>query len=237
MAAPTALELLTLFRREVDDILPTVDSTDDSDRLWKNAEILGYIDEAQHELARRTQAFLYVFRLPVVTGAAYVPLPSWLYEIQMVELVTANVTLRDANRVDGSKPLPLSDYGSLRSFADTRAGWNSTGTPMFFAMDAMQKQLRLGPVPSSDDTLEITGLTLPRTPLESMSDMSVFEDKRDIRLLLHFAKYLAYDKQDVDVLDKETSNTFLAKFLAGAKERELELNRFRMAPSPIRYNG
>lgn len=231
MAYPTALELNERFRREVDDSLPVGDSSDDSDRLWKNVEVYGYLDEAQHALAKRTRALLYTFIAPVTAASPFVSLPSWVHDIQAVALVIGARTLVPYNRNSASNV--TDDYNNSRasfSFSDT-------GTPKAYVADYVAKQLRLVPIPVATDTLEISAVTVPRSPLARDTDVCVFEDPEDLRLLLHFAKSLAYDKQDADVFDKTTADRYEAKFEAGAAKREQEINRLRRTPGTVRYNG
>lgn len=230
MAFPTAEEVMLRFRREVDDRLsdPT-DTSDDADRLWENAEIYQYMNEAQYEVARATRGLLRNSTLAVTAGNPYVTVYGLL---EVLSLESASTYQRLEERNDSERVAVGSDYGiSYASFSDS-----STGTPRYYSLDKMANRIRLTPVPVADDTFNLTAIALPRTEIEDGDDELPFSDPKDIRLVLHYMKALAYDKQDTDVLDRPLSEAFRAKFTLEAAERELELERLRSRPRAVRFS-
>lgn len=226
----TAKEIMLRFRREVDDRLSDPDDlTDDSDRLWENAEIYQYMHEAQYATARKTRGLLRIFSVPTIVGQPYVSVVGAIQVLSAVLTTSWQVlTERNSGEVMGTS----SDYGSVSSYNP-----GSTGTPAYFSLDALAERLRLTPIPVVAEPLEITMIALPRNEITDGADPCAFTDPKDLRILLHYMKYLAYDKQDTDVFDKSTSEDFKAKFEADGAQRELELERLRRRPATVRYAG
>lgn len=230
MYAQSAQDLLLTLRREIDDLAASGDPTEDADRLWKTDELYGYLDEGQQEWARRTRALLTEVDVAVVAGQRVLSLPAWVNDVLEAKLVVGRSSVDQLNRNEVAQP--KDDYGH----AYTRYDDYSEGVPKFFVLDAVSKQLHLIPIPTADDTLRMRVVSLPKTSFKHGANAPSV-DSRDIRLILNWAKYLAYDKQDMETLDKAQSDGFRAKFEADVKVREQEINRLRRRPGTVRYGG
>lgn len=230
MYAQSGLDLLLTLRREIDDLAASEDATEDTDRLWKNGELYGYLDEGQQEWARRTRALLTEVSLPVVAGENRVALPPWVHDVLEGMLITARRPVTQINRNEAA--MPSDDYGYGQTLHDDY----SVGTPKYFQLDAVSKQLQLMPIPTENDTLLLRVVSLPKISFKNGANAPSV-DSRDIRLILHWAKYLAYDKQDMETLDKTQSNMFRDKFENDVLVREQEINRLRRRPGVVRYSG
>lgn len=221
MFASTTDELVTVFRREVDDTAEPF--------LWSNDEALQYMTEAVDATAKATLGLQKIIRLPITQGDGTVPLPASVLHINTALLVNAQRALRESNGeeyVFGPR-----DYGadSLQyAFAA-----NSHGVPAAFLRDYERRALRLIPTPIHDDTLELQCSITPAVPSVSGA-MLPFRDPEDLRLVLLYMKYLAYEKQDVETIDLERARDFGMQFGSRALQRKSELNSYRRAPGVVR---
>lgn len=230
MYAQSGQDLLLTLRREIDDLAASGDPREDADRLWKTDELYGYLDEGQQEWARRTRALLTTVELPVVASANTLTLPAWVVDVLEGSLLVARTPVTQLNRNEAAQP--KDDYGTAYTLYDDY----SEGQPKFMVLDAITKQLVLIPIPVASDTLRLRVVSLPKLSFKHGANAPSV-DSRDIRLILNWAKYLAYDKQDMETLDKSQSDGFRAKFEADVKVREQEINRLRRRPGAVRYGG
>jgi hypothetical protein len=229
----TTDELNARFRLDVADPLEGVDDTEaDSESLWKEHEIYDYMTEAADAVARDTRGLYKLLELPVSAGESKVVLPRSVLELRLARLVGQNRIVFDANQNDIAYGARVCDYGEWLPLS----GFNATGTPRMYARDRVKKALVLSPVPTQDDTLECQCVVTLATPLLCGMPLP-FLERPDIRLMLHFMKYLAYAKQDADTLDLARSESFKSRYDAEATEREVTLRRQRRMPSPIRMEG
>jgi hypothetical protein len=227
----TAEQVMLRFRREVDDRLSDPDDlTDDADRLFTNDEIYEYIHEAQYETARATRGLLYVYTVPVVAGEPLVSVPG-IIDVLDVELVSTRRALTERNRSEAL--VTTDDYGNV----STNVSRTAVGIPQHYTLDAVAGRMRLSPIPSADDSLEITMITLPRVAVTTGTDPTAFADPKDLRLVLMYMKYLAYDKQDTDTLDGRKSDDYRDEFEEQALKRESEISRTRRRPGVVAYGG
>jgi hypothetical protein len=234
----TAAQMLAIFRAEVSDLQEGVSSSEpDSENLWKDAEIYRYMYEAEAKVARKTGLLQHVFTLPVVANVATINLPSWVLDINHCRLTSNG---RELFEMNSNEAAPHEDdyghYGSVNPLFD------QTGAPQRYIRDydGGGKRLRLWPTPVEADTLTISAKTLPRRPIltdGTGAEVLSFTDPDDIRLMLHWMKHLAYQKQDADTFDKDASARYRAYFDAGATERDGENARVRRRVGTVRYGG
>jgi len=225
----TTDELNCKFRIEVADPLEGDDSgtEPDSENLWKDHEIYGYATEAADAVARDTQGLYKLVELPVVVDENVVSLPRYILHIRFARLVTANSQVVESNQ-DDIMTGTVCDYGVQLSGGLLRA----RGRPRSFARDRERKALVIAPTPTQADTLELQCSVTIATPLLCGMPLP-FLELPDQRLMLHFMKYLAYAKQDADVLDLARSESFKARYDSEVAERAVELRNQRRRPSPI----
>lgn len=236
--ATTARQLIEVFRNEVDD--PYVpggqDARPDADSLWKDQEILGYLDEAQIELSRRTLMFNDSRKIPYDAGDELLAHPKGYIEF------------RRAYAIDGTQRTPVyfrsveemshslaDDYG-LQPQADwiSETGW----PPRFLIGDYVHGSFKL--VPAPDKAGEILLLYYSHPVLNTLGGLVQkvpFEYGHHIRALLHWMKHLAYQKQDADTLDNRLSEKYEIAFERAALGIDSDEKRGRRNPGTVQYGG
>lgn len=234
MIAFTTTDLNKIFRREVADPLEGVDATEpDSENLWKEDEIYQYMTEALDQVSKGTGGRYRVYQFPVVAGQATIGIPRALLNIRSARLLTAKVTVQEANandylfrvRDDYNKPL----IGAQGMF-------DATGSPSdCYIRDYDANQIRLVPIPATDDTLEIQ-CDVTDNFLYAADYPLPFQDAEDQRLVLHYMKFLAYLKHDADAENLPRSTLFKGLYETGVAERESRLRNYRRAPGAVRMD-
>lgn len=230
MILKTAIDMLLTLRREIDDLSPTGNAELDDDRLWSTPELYGYLDEGHAAWAKDTSALLGDIDLPLLVGQAAYTLPAYVHDVREGRLVSARSPVRQLNRAETS--WPGDDYGSAAMSLDDF----SSGTPRFMTFDLVAKTLVLQPIPVAVDTLRLNVVMLPKASFADGLPMASV-DLRDARLVLAYAKYRAYDKQDLETLDKAQSDRFLNEYNRDVKLRAAELRRLRRRPGTVAYGG
>lgn len=228
MIAETCQELLVLFRQDVHDYGSYAVAQDDSDKLWKDAEILGYMTESCDALARATYGLREIARIGYLAGAETVELPAHILDIISARLVTNNSRVLASN-ADGAGA-PVNDYGVVHERRDLFVG---TGTPCEYVRDYDVGMLRLVPIPVVADTLELSCYVTIENPLEAEDDVP-FTDAVDLRLILEHMKFIAYRKQDAETEDLVRSKSAKAFYDEGSMERRYEIQRQRRVPGVMR---
>lgn len=232
MLAPR--QVIAAFRLEVDDpLIPGLDEGEvpDEDSLWKENELLGYLDEAQAEVARITFALSARAALEVTGGDPYVELPADYQEPRRARMIESRTTLRIRNTDELSMEV-VNDYG-VQGLGD----WESyEGRPTIAVFDDRDGYLRLVGIPPTDDTLELLYYRRPR-PLERMSSELELRDRKFKRAFLHWMKHLAYRKQDADALDLQRADMFEVEFGKEMARLYGEIRRGKRRAGTVRYGG
>jgi hypothetical protein len=229
----TSEQLMLRFRREVADTLEGVDADNpDSENLWKNASVYEFMDEAHFRVAEELESLYHQFEIAVTADEPYVNLPAWVIEIRAARLTTAQVDLHQTNLNS-----PIGRHDDYGVSATVSSFHTSTGTPRYFVRDAKAKRLRLSPIPTADDTLELYVTSLPRYSITDGSAQVLFTHPREQRLMLHYMKYLAYGVQDADGFDPKASEKFYLLFEKEALERAGEIENMNRVAEPVAYGG
>ena len=231
----TGSDLMRRFRSDVYDPLEGFDATEpDSENLWKNADVYGYMTEAADLVARRTKQLVKAFAVPYLAGQAVVRLPASVLDILpgTISLSTGGTSLFSGNVNDA--PYGVSDdYGQRTVFAPIAL--NVVGTPSRIIRDyAPRGSIRFVPVPQVADTLLFTAIVTISYPFTDGTEPLPFTEMPDISIMLDYMKHLAYLKQDADVLDERKSNYYLGLAESKLVDRELELRRIRHPVSIVR---
>lgn len=214
--------LVEQLRLELDDEV--------EDYLWSDRELLLYVDLAQKEYAKRTEAFRdsTTPEITQVTIAADIngDYDPWItfdervirVEDAYLESTQSELTLHNENELGG---------GSWRA---------STGVPTSLVLDYDHSKGRLVPSPDADDTIL---LTVVRYPLKNVTDGGRLEvrDPLHQRGLLDFAKSLAYSKNDADVHNPKLAAEYEAKFAMNCMRFKSELDKAKRRPGTVRYGG
>lgn len=167
--------------------------SDDAGCLWKNTEIIRFINTAHREIAVRTSCYRdagesEICQLAIRVGTA-------TYEIDPRIL-----TIEDAMLNSTGTSLVKTQLRDYRKVANTHT---ETGTPTQYLEENRPFRLTLYPIPVVADTLY---LTVYRLPLE---DMSWAARKSDVdeppeqwrEALIQGALSYAYQKRDADTAD------------------------------------
>lgn len=174
---------------------------DDAPALWKNAELVAFLNDARVEYFRRV-GVLASRNLSVVAGKTVYPLSG----------VLAVERVLDA----GGEPLAKISHEDVdwASFPLRWSGGDTLPTARYYYEDSDASALRIVGVPAASEkfTLVVRGL-----PSESVTwaDRSIDDEAippRHYPALLHWAAHLAYLKRDSETLDPAASDRHAALF-------------------------
>ncbi len=229
-----ARDLISQFRVEVaDPLVPGGNAaTPDEDSLWKDSELLGYLNEAQREVVRRTYPLFGRRRFPVRANDPYVRLPDDYMAQRRVRLLDSRYTLTAVNANELEQQI-REDYGA-RSYHN----WENAGPgqPNVAVFDDSPGEIRLVPEPAEDDTLELLYFRWPDL-IERMSTPLDLDHRHYMRAMLHWMKVLAYRKQDADAMDLERAQVFGLEFQREVDRIYGEQRREHRRPGTVRYGG
>lgn len=167
--------------------------------FWSDEEILGYLNQAEREAARRALLLADVGFLDVYAGDPIVILPKPVLLVRRARLVT------------GAKTLRLAGW---REVEELTPDWeDSTGTPNVVLTDWVTQALRLAPTPIADDTLRAAYFRLPRNEMRSTNDEPEINARHHFALLDHMLE-LGYSKHDADRFDPNAAAFHAGKFAA-----------------------
>lgn len=221
MFASTADELLRHFRADVGDAVAPY--------LWEDWEAYGYMTEGFDALLKTANVQTTVLRLSFANGVPTVALPKSLLHIRAMRVV-GHGPLRAASATERAA-VRSNDYGAPWPGEDSM--FTGTGMPQFYVRDYERRALRLVPIPNLDGTIELQGTTTVSLPMDDGAALPS-TDAEDLRLVLHYMKYLAYTKHDAETEDLVRSSHHEARFRAGAEERESRLRNYRRPPGVVR---
>lgn len=231
MFARDADELLRYFRAEVNDAAAPY--------LWQDWECFGYMTEAFDALMKDANVVDKVLRLPVGAGQHLVPLPRGVTHIHAAH------GYQDVPPVERWKLLPAScapgsnivvdDYG-LHVLGTISAFFGREGQPTHYMRDYDAKGLRMSAARTEPYVIELQCSMTLGAPMESGAPLPT-DDPQDLRLALHYMKYLAYMKQDAETEDLTRSRTAKALYDQGALDRESARRNYRRPAGVIRMAG
>lgn len=242
----TADELKDRFRSEVDDL---EGGAQEDDYLWSDDEIYEYMDLAQRKFVRKTEVLrkTYPFNttdddgveLTALTFTASGATGFLNIHPKIIRVLSARMQ-NDSH----SEPLEIIDFQRLNAgFYDDDYGWlftrdwqARTGNARYLITNMQEDMVRLVPIPTQDDTVELMIKHLPLYEVECGSDLEVSESE-DHLIMLSYMKHRAFLKQDADIYDKDLSDKFLALFNAEADERRREVGRLRTRVRQTQYGG
>jgi len=217
----TPAELVSLFRREVDDR--------ESPYLWTDDMVYHYLDTAQKTFAQETRCFsdatsADTCSVTVIAAEKFVDLSPLIVEIRRAKLLSQSRTMRITSLDKIDEALSTNDYG----ISGGSASWDAlTGTPRLLVTNIEQDKGRLIPIPTVADTLELMVYRLPLNDITSASTELEILDVRFQRYLLMGMKALAYDTHDSDLRNEELAVAYSNKFYGACKEVKWELGRKR----------
>lgn len=232
----TPEEAVTRLRLDLaDPRLPDEGSTPDEDSLWSDVELYSYLDDAQNMFARRTRCFpdSTSFSSSFVVDDKFVSLDVRIVDLRVGYMTTAQKELKPIRRSEIGRVYTCDDYGMT-----TLENWREKqGTPYYAVTDMEPYKVRLVPIPQADDTIEWEVWRLPLTAVED--DLSLFEiDTQWHTTLLLYAKYLAYIKQDAEVVDMARAQENLNLWDAALTDEIIPYyDKLFRGPGTIMYGG
>lgn len=229
MLAANADALVTLFRSEVDDAIVDI-SGGDAVLLWKHAEVYAYLTEACDRLLKDTDSQYRVRTFPFAAQQAVIPLPAEILHIRQARLIGRNSPVDPAN-ANALGFGETDDYG-LRLFGTPNL-FEGTGVPRRYVRDFDAQALRLVPIPMEADVLELQCTANISLPVGQGAALPT-NDAEEQRLLLHFMKWKAYEKQDAETQDMVRARYYQTQYETGALKRKTDLLNQRRAPGVVR---
>lgn len=217
----TSEELIELFRDEVSDLAEPY--------LWSDRLLYRYLNEAQEMFCRDTfgiadSSTVSVCRLAVEPDVDWYALSPKVLKV------------RSATRADTGRPLRLLNAEKAPQegvLFDGRPG------PLSTLVQGLEKsRLRAWPMPSETITVN---LSVFRLPLETLS-----EDNNHVELeidsqhhvpLMHWMKYRAYAKDDVETMDLRKSEKNFTEFKNYCSRAKDEQSRAMRDTGVVAYGG
>jgi hypothetical protein len=229
-------DLLTLFRREVDDPAYYLDrNLPQPNTFWSNFELIQYLDQGQKEFAERTLIFKdsLSFRPSIETDEPWAYFDPRILRIERAELDSDNRILPVYTIQDFQTKIYADDYGIRK-----HESWEvKTGTPQCLIRDLEHDKLRIYPIPEADDTLI---LSVRRYPMEDITTMT-----DELELPSHWQYGLLYKiRKEAFVNPKALMAGFGDASIVAKRDWEEFLNKAESkikirtrGPGQVRYGG
>jgi hypothetical protein len=220
----TPRNLLALYRTEMSDTAEPY--------LWSDEFVLGAIDDAQKQFARKTDGIPDSLTPEVVEIPVEADGLTGLYAADFA-LHPSILRIRSARRKDTGRDVEIvnvEDMGPRRMFFD---GIPGVLRALIIGMD--QDRCRVWPAPAEDVTIV---LSVFRLPLVTITDDEPFEiPEQHHRHLLMWMKHLGYGVQDAETFDRTKSQEFMDRFEAYCFKAQREQQRARHKTRVVAYGG
>jgi hypothetical protein len=213
-------ELKDYFRREIDDLKAPY--------LWSDDDVFMYMDVAYSEFCRLTDYLSDattpdVCQVSVIADEPFADLSPLVTKIRKATMSSTGheVALRSMRQMDSG--FVTNDYGVA-----VGTNWlTTTGTPKIAVTDVEFNKLRLSPIPTAADTLDLIVYRLPIDTIDASSSEFEVTDRRHQLIFLHKMKSLAYGKHDADVKNEVLEAKFERSFEQMCEAVKAELARIR----------
>lgn len=187
-------DIITLFRREVDD--------EATPYLWSDAEAMEYLNDAHNEACRRLRALVD----SSTTAICQLTVPT-----TGIAVLDERVLFVRSVRFSGRTPLRRMNMQDMAEYLPTWEDASATTYPEAFVPDWETGKLRFHPPPSAQLTAL---LTVVRDPLAEMNSL---DDEPEIaaryhRSLRHWMAHRAYLKPDAETFRPQAAADALALF-------------------------
>lgn len=189
------LDLINLFRREVDDTVAPY--------LWSDQEIIDYANDAQNEACRRARLLidsttpdLCQFNVPLANEG-------------LVLIDDRTLFVRHA-RIAGKRSL---QRVTMRDLEQKHWNWrdHAPRDPVAFVTDYETGKLLLWPKPDTDVVLQLTVVRLPKVEMNDPQDTPEIAPRLH-RSLRFWMMFRAYSKQDSQANDPKKAAESLQLF-------------------------
>lgn len=231
----TPTQLRDRFRREVDDELQ--DAADDSAALFKDDEILDFLNDALQKFVHDTRYINKQIEIAVTADTASVDVPDTVIELRenTAYLKTYKVYIEEKSYA-ALQNAGSDDYGRTVVPGYNPLNNTETGRPRFFSFDVEANKIHFFPVPDADDTI-VLQVYVEAEQLADFADTLPITNGRHQRMLLNGMKHFAYGKLDAETYNPEQQNLFEARFERDIRDVRGERQRRRRDPGPIQYGG
>jgi len=177
----------------------TLDDNSVGDKLWSQAEILEYAQDAENEACERLDLIIdsssSLTSISVNTSTGTYGLAATITNILSIKLDS------------GSEPLMET---SERVLDNTEPGWRTnTGTPRSY-VKTPTNNIIIYPIPTSADTVNMTVSRFPNTPMTVNGSPEI--DARYHAGLLEWILHRAYMKNDSETLNVDKAMDHKKKF-------------------------
>jgi hypothetical protein len=190
MAITTVGDLLTYTRQQLNSAkVGGVDTY----ALWKDDELINYIDIAQQEFSRLTKCLPdnTNFTIDLVAETA-----TYTYDPQIIE-IQGGYTTTSKRRIKSISFEELEKRWMLNlDYLDILGNWeDDTGIPRYLITDLMGGYVRTYPIPTANDTLTLYVFKVADSVDETTDNLEI---EQQYRLgLVYKVMALAYQKHDV----------------------------------------
>lgn len=213
-----SLGLLAAFRDDVDDnAVP---------RLWSDATIAAYADDAQKMFCRLTNGISDstsdLCSIDIEVGEAWADLDKRILKV------------RRAQRTSDARPVTVLNVEDLDSAGVRLDATQGPVDAVILGMD--ENKVRWHKVPAKADVLTLTVYRLPLRTISVTKAPLEIAEQHHLHLLL-WMKSLAYNKQDSDVYDPRAAEKNEAKFRAYCAAVKAEQDRARSKVRIVQYGG
>lgn len=167
--AYSVADLITIFRREVDDPAYYLDrNLPQPNTLWSNYELIQILDQAQKTFAEEVLIFKDAtsFRPKITEDDPWVYYDPRILRIERAEVSSTEIILPVITIEDFQTTGFIDDYGHRR----VRSWESKTGTSQYIIRDMRDDYFRLYPIPEEDDTLKLTVRRLPMEDITNLTD-------------------------------------------------------------------
>lgn len=211
-------ELLSVFREEMNDQAKPY--------LWNAPLFFSYLDEAQSQFCRLTEgiedASSLLTQLTLAAGTSWLPISPKVLKVRAATLDTTGAPI----------PVYSAEEAPRRGIRfDARTG------PLRALVFGMEKsKLRAWPTAHADTPLS---LQIFRLPLEALTDddQPLEIDEQHHLPLLHWVKFRAYSKDDVETYDPRKAEQNEQRFYAYCANAKREQGRARHSAGTVAYGG
>lgn len=229
------MDIIALFDRFRSDV-----ADEENPPLWNDEEIWDYMNDAQRMFCRLTWGISdsrgAVTQLQVDEGDVWAAISPDILTIRSAKRTSdfGNVVVASFEQAEGAGWWG-DDYGMPKRVTLD----DSTGTIKALVTGMEENRVRLYPIPSADELIQLTVYRLPqRIDSDAANEGAQLEikDMHHLALLL-WMKHLAYAKQDAETFDKGKSDEYEAMFQKYCFDAKKERERLEQRPGPLAYGG
>lgn len=221
----TSDQIIEDFRSDVADRADKDDSGNPRDTLWSESDVLRYLNSALARWASDTLALRRIFTIDMLANTPTVRFP-WSEVIDIVSVgfkIPSYGIDHELTEFNLHQGWVTDDYG----IAITRSfDVNLVGPPRGYTRDYDDANLRVWPVHPAAGVLTVNAFVMP-APIYVNMPLPNAMGRKDIDLVLQWMKYMAYRKQDADVLDLSRSDGFKSDYDRDIADRKSEIDRSR----------